>query len=148
MKDFDIHSAQFRTEYESMSPQMKAYFRDLGFDPQESLSDRMASVTLDDPDRQRSDSPRSFGGRAADVPRKGKKPAPAPEPYDSSSSDEFDGADSDSTNGRIQQQSSSYTHNDNRVITKNINSNNVNTENVVDSYNDNSTRTDIKKSAR
>jgi len=36
--------------------------------------------------------------------------------------------------------------NDNRVVTTNYNSNNVNATNVHDSYNDNSTRTDITKS--
>ena len=127
-----------------MSPQLKAYCRDLGFDPQESLTDRMANVTLDDPDLQRTHSPGSYGRRTPDVPRKGKHIAHDSESDDSEDDDQLDEADYDPPNGG-QHYSSSYTHNDNRVITKHINSHNVNTENVVDSYNDNSTRTDINK---
>jgi hypothetical protein len=146
-KDFDQTSPRFRSEYESMSPEMKAYIRSLGFNPdtQDSLAKEMGNVSLDDREPQRSRSPGSFGRHTPDDPvvRKGKARRPAS--YDS---DEDEETDSDSPNGDFQQHSSSsFTHNDNRVITKHINSHNVNTENVVDSYNDNSTRTDIKKNS-
>jgi hypothetical protein len=150
-KDFDQESAQFRREYETMSPEMKAYLRTLGFDrePEDSLDEEMANVSLDDRPAQRTRSPGSFGRHTPDVVpqlRKGKNAAHRSAPDDSDDSDEPDEADSDSGNGGALY-SSSYTHNDNRVVTKHINSHNVNTENVVDSYNDNSTRTEIKKNA-
>jgi len=145
-RPFDIDSPQFKKEYESMSADMKEYVRGLGFDPQDSLNDRMANVTLDDPDLRTSRSPESYGRRTPDVLPKGKNVARGPEYYEEYEEDEEDEEDEDhydSANGGRHQRY--YTHNDNRVITKHINSHNVNTENTVDSFNDNSTRTNISK---
>src|SRR5258708_657802 len=123
-RPFDIDSPQFKKEYESMSADMKAYVRGLGFDPQDSLNERMANVTLDDPGLRASRSPESYGRRTPDVPPKGKNVARGPEYYEEYEEDEEDEEDEDqydsANGGRHQRYSSSYTHNDNRVITKHI----------------------------
>jgi hypothetical protein len=105
--------------------------------PREPRVNGMANVRLNP---QSSSSPRNYGRPTPDAPRKGVH-HPASE--EGQSRDDED--DYDAENGDLRQHPSSYVHNDNRVVTTNINSNNVNTENVVDSYNDNSTRTDIRK---
>jgi hypothetical protein len=143
---FDIHSPQFRKEYESLSAEMKAYVQGLGFDPQDSLNEGMANVTLDDSRTSRS--PESHERRTPDVHPKGKNAAYRPARFDDEEDEEEDEDEDDYDGGQHQQYSSLYTHNDNRVITKHINSHNVNTENTVDSFNDNSTRTNINKNAR
>lgn len=130
---------------------MKAYFQSLGYEhtPKDSLNDRMASVSLEDPGVLRSCPPRDYERYNPNAARKGKNVADRSS-HDSEEEpdEEYDeDEDDDFAPGNSQQFSSSYVHNDHRVITKNVNSNNVNTENVVDSYNDNSTRTNIKKNS-
>jgi len=133
-----------------MSPKMKEYLRKLGYeyDP-DLLNAGIPNMRLDDPSVQRSRSPGNFGRHTPEAARKGKKSAQRSSFFDSDGEEHFDedDEDHDSANGDLQQ-NRSFTHNDNRVITTNINSNNLHTENVVDSYNDNSTRTDIRKAAR
>jgi hypothetical protein len=60
--------------------------------------------------------------------------------------DEEEPSDADFVDVMEQTYERATVFNDNRVVTTNIDSNNVNTTNVHDSYNDNSTRTDITKS--
>ncbi len=124
-----------------MTPKMRAYLRSLGFD-----RDR---VNLNE-GRANDSGPQSFNYPAyghrtpADPPfRNGRKAAHRPSSYDFDEEEPFD-AESlevfEQTYGRA------TVFNDNRVVSTNIDSNNVNTTNVQDSYNDNSTRTDITKS--
>jgi len=134
-KDFHHTSPEFQAEYERMSPKMKDYFKSLGFvpGPQHSLNEGMANMRLDRP------GPQSFSSSGTP----GRPISPGSGQEEQNEDDEEDDYDAD--NGDLEQHRSSYVHNDNRVITTNVNSNNVNTENIVDSYNDNSTRTDIRK---
>jgi hypothetical protein len=145
--EFDHTSPEFQAQYEAMSPKMKNLLRGLGSadmntDPQDSLNNGMANLGLGASARQ---SPPSRLAAAL------KGFTPRPLAVDSEEEEELEDDDDDdddyddSAAGNLQEYRSSYVHNDNRVITTNVNSNNVNTENVVDSYNDNSTRTDIKK---
>ena len=124
-----------------MTPKMKAYLRNLGFD-----RDR---VNLNE-SRANDTGPQSFNSPAygyhtpADPPSwNGRKAAHRPSSCDFDEEDLFDAESSEvfeQTYGRA------TVFNDNRVVSTNIDSNNMYTTNVQDSYNDNSTRTDITKS--
>jgi hypothetical protein len=123
-----------------MSPKMKEYLESLGHGPRSSLNEGMANVRLSP---QSFGSPGNYGRPTPDAARKGVHRPASPDSSEEGQSE--DDEDYDAETGDLRQHPSSYVHNDNRVILTNINSNNVNTENVVDSYNDNSTRTDIRK---
>jgi len=152
--EFDQNSPDFQREYETMSPRMKSLLQGRGFggDRQDSLNQGMANLGLGEPARQR---PRRS---QTEVASKGLTPRPFTADSDEEEDTEDDAEDDDSdddegfaTGNRQPYQptststSTSYIHNDNRVITKNVNSHNVNTENIIDSYNDNATRTEINK---
>ena len=125
---------------------MKSLLQGYGFEgiQQDPLNKGMANMDLDDSAPQR---PRRSQTQPA---IKGFIPRPFLPDSDEEmvpEDDESDGDEGVATGDHKQYSSAStYIHNDNRVITKNVNSHNTNTENIVNSFNDDSTHTDIKKS--
>jgi len=121
-RDFD-ETDQFQQELESLSPQLREHLEELRRNSsQNSSRERVQNISSDNR-----------------LPRNGNNIQQFDE------ADDDDHHESDLEEQQLDTSLSSYVHNDNRIITTNINSNNVHTEHIVDSYNDNSTRTEITR---
>lgn len=131
-------------EMRNLSPEMQSYIQRLiqqrnkpprvPARPERDIQDRMANMRIDDPETVRPASgQRNLRSRPRNPPG-GTRGAPSKFSYRKTST----GDDSESDEG-------GWISRDDHTIIENIDSQNVNNTTVVDSHNDNSTRTEISK---